>query len=200
MFSSAPHYITRIGFLLLLALSTKARCQEADSSNIVWTTARPLRWADFQGPVNLAKADRYAAECVSYWKPIFYKRGDSLFCRLLTMFDKKESWDTKHRPDSLGLTHEQTHFDITELFARSIRSALRLQAHRPSDVLQVVREWSARCGELQDQYDRETRHGLDEAKQREWNAYVAGLLGATANDSNKELFLGMANGSEWFPE
>jgi predicted secreted Zn-dependent protease len=72
------------------------------------------------------------------------------------------------------LRHEQGHFDITELYARKMRKAIREAAIGCEDERRAEaagkkifegldREWEKE----QKQYDADTRDGLDPAKQKE---------------------------------
>jgi predicted secreted Zn-dependent protease len=83
-----------------------------------------------------------------------------------------------HRAATYGLSHEQRHFDITEVYARKIRKMFREQITR-SNVEQVddmLQTYFAQWESFQDQYDLETQHALDTAKQEQWNKKIQQLL------------------------
>lgn len=78
------------------------------------------------------------------------------------------------------LNHEQLHFDITELFARKIDSALTpiqncsyqhcARAYQIHDSLIV--EWN----KFQELYDRETKHSIDTTAQKRWQEMIKSSL------------------------
>ncbi len=81
------------------------------------------------------------------------------------------------------LRHEQLHFDLTEIAARRIRrefealpricAAAGRNATVEAAVAEIERAWS----DEQVTYDRETDHGTNQWKQREWDRRVARDLG-----------------------
>jgi hypothetical protein len=76
------------------------------------------------------------------------------------------------------LRHEQLHFDLTELSARQIRKHLEQHSrvcavpgsHAEIDaaIADLQREWTAE----QSKYDKETDHGANRVKQRQWELRV----------------------------
>ncbi|MBK7855774.1 MAG: hypothetical protein IPJ79_13560 [Bacteroidetes bacterium] len=49
--------------------------------------------------------------------------GDSASITIIAYMDKNKSWIRKKYADSLALTHEQGHFDLTEIYARKFKKA-----------------------------------------------------------------------------
>lgn len=151
---------------------------------IVWSAARPLAWEDFRGmpPRRLDGAQSalgygYAIGC----------RSGVLRSRIVTYFAPARSW-VVHRISSSGLAsrvgirHEQTHFDLKEVFARRARKRL-LELTDPStrsdDALNTIAEtvFKAERAE-QDRYDVRTGNGEDLDQQEEWARRVAADLAA----------------------
>ncbi|UJH92241.1 DUF922 domain-containing Zn-dependent protease [Antarcticibacterium sp. 1MA-6-2] len=76
------------------------------------------------------------------------------------------------------LSHEQLHFDITELHARKLRKHLShlsidQLSKKPKEVLnsfytKVEKERAA----MQLQYDRETKHSLNKEAEAKWQLFV----------------------------
>jgi hypothetical protein len=76
------------------------------------------------------------------------------------------------------LRHEQLHFDLTEVTARHIRKHLEQlprvcafpgsHAEIDTAIAQLQREWTAE----QSKYDKETDHGANRVKQRQWELRV----------------------------
>jgi predicted secreted Zn-dependent protease len=80
------------------------------------------------------------------------------------------------------LRHEQTHFDITEVYARRIRRHLSTMTgpcgRGESELQSITRRLVSEEKQAQQRYDRETNHGLIATRQAEWNANVANMLRA----------------------
>lgn len=62
--------------------------------------------------------------------------------------------------DVAALRHEQLHFDITQMYARKIKYG--------SDSKEAIKEWIL----LEDQYDKETNHGLNMEVQKKWEQKI----------------------------
>lgn len=158
--------------------------QSADpgSDTIYYSPSRPLRWADFTGKPNQASAD--AAVCYSSFGYIgsAYQRGDTIFVTvtLQVFFVKSASWALPGSEDDYDLAHEQLHFDITRLSAAYYRkSVLTTQMHADDydSYLQYLFLDAFRyMNHMQDQYDSETRHGMDRAEQAAWEKKVKAEL------------------------
>jgi hypothetical protein len=78
------------------------------------------------------------------------------------------------------LRHEQTHFDLTEVYARQLRQLLHTSQSPCGTGADHVREEAdrlvARESDAQRQYDNDTRNGLDDARQQAWNRRVGESL------------------------
>src|SRR3989442_15915117 len=91
---------------------------------IPWSAARRLSWSDFQGapPQSGEEAAKTAYGIYYAWKC----RGRAFEFRVVAAFHPNDSWV---KPVVLGdsvesrrvLAHEQTHFNIAELYARRMR-------------------------------------------------------------------------------
>ena len=97
-----------------------------DYETISWSPDIKLGWNDFRGKVpQNARAAAITASGISYQ---FSTRGTGdmveLDYRVSTFFYPYKSWYQPHLCDSLILSHEQLHFDISELFARKMRKRL----------------------------------------------------------------------------
>lgn len=172
---------------------------------IEWTATTALAQTDFRAKVPAAASDAahsYVALDVS-WE---CAEGAARW-RSRAIFDPDRSWwrgttgniwggieqelsrtqldnrrTTAERDRDL-LKHEQLHFDLTELAARRIRrgfeSATRLcltaenNAGQQKAVAAIQQAWS----DEQIRYDKETDHGVNQWKQREWERRVNRSLG-----------------------
>lgn len=157
----------------------------ADSA-FPWSATRRLTWRDFRGrPPAPGDGDEVAKTAYA----LFYawKCKDNVFdFRAIAAFRPRQSWvkavvlsDTVLRRSTLG--HEQTHFDLAEVHARSMAryfAALANACRKTDDELTnlaglLIQDEKAE----QQRYDAETDHGLRSDKQAEWTAEVARQLG-----------------------
>lgn len=147
-----------------------------------WSASRPLTWADFQGqPDFMSGAAALSAYVISYDTEC---AGRVFVPRVVSRFLPQISWvKSQHlmnRASSQILSHEQTHFDLSEVQARRARQEL-LALPSPCDLTaqefdRMFAAFGRRDGDLQQQYDRETAHGTDERRQNEWQLRVEGWL------------------------
>lgn len=147
-----------------------------------WNSKVALTWDDFQGrPTN----DIYYAE-TDY--RISYKMSSDgsgvIKTEVNCYFLKEDSWKRADKPlsDHL-LKHEQVHFDIAELYTRKIRKAFseytdknKGSSESSSIIKDLYHQLMDECERFSDQYDAETDHSKNMAKQQEWNIKIATML------------------------
>jgi len=154
---------------------------------IAWSAGRRLRWSDFASSVPKA-GDEGALTAYS----IFYGvrcTGETFEFRAVAGFLPHESWV---RPDVVAdrtvgertLRHEQTHFDLTEVFARRLRKAfsdLYEPCRRADTDLDGLASQYLRAERTEQQrYDEETHHGLAAPQQTAWEHKTAADLTSLA--------------------
>lgn len=150
---------------------------------LTWSAKRPLTWPDFQGPppagsdeaAHTAYSLFSAARCV----------GSRFDFHVVAAILPRQSWvaarvlgDGELRQATLR--HEQTHFDLTETYARRTRKVfaelyepcLKTEAELDALAQRYVENESV----MQRRYDEETRNGRLARKQAEWDAEVARQL------------------------
>lgn len=76
------------------------------------------------------------------------------------------------------LTHELYHFHITEYCARKFRESISndLSSGRKSELVKLYLDCYSLRDNLNDEYDKQTNHGLLLGKQKEWQHNVDSLL------------------------
>ncbi|HYS21282.1 MAG TPA: DUF922 domain-containing protein [Gemmatimonadales bacterium] len=148
-----------------------------------WSATRPLRWGDFHGVPRQGgdEAAKTAYGIYYAWKC----RGRAFEFRAVAAFHTQESWvqpavvsDSAEGPRTLG--HEQTHFDIAEVYARRLRRHLReLGGGGGEPCAQSDADLSAAAQRLLDEekamqrrYDAETAHGLRRREQAAWETEI----------------------------
>lgn len=164
-------------------VEASVREQIRQEDGIPWRADRPLAWGDFQAAAPGGGAEGaltgysllYAVECAG---ATFRYEAAAVFLphkswvRAVVLADPGESERT--------LDHEQTHFNLTEVYARRLRRFLQ-QAYDPcGHGADAVRQGSDRIvadeADAQRRYDDETRHGLNLARQHAWHADIKGWL------------------------
>lgn len=149
-----------------------------EDDSVFYATDRPLTWNDFQG--RSTKPSNYAASVF----PSFAYEGQSevidgvihlnLVMKVYVL--KEFSWAKADAKNAYGLNHEQKHFDIVKLVAERFKQKLhpgRLTLEDYNSIIQYEFIESFReMNHLQEQYDGETRHGLDQAAQASWNQRI----------------------------
>jgi hypothetical protein len=165
------------------SLDRQIQSDMAAHDAVAWSGARRLRWSDFASSAPKA-GDEGALTAYS----IFYGVrcvGETFEFRAVAGFLPHDSWV---RPDVVAdravsertLRHEQTHFDLTEVFARRLRKAfsdLYEPCRRADTDLDALASRYIRAERTEQQrYDEETHHGLVAAQQSTWDRKTAADL------------------------
>jgi predicted secreted Zn-dependent protease len=86
------------------------------------------------------------------------------------VFDKNSSWG-RIKTDYI-LAHEQAHFDIAELYARTLYKQIKAYTFNSStaqqDVPAMYRKIMKELSEKQQEYDRETDYSRNKEEQAAW--------------------------------
>lgn len=152
---------------------------ETTENQLVWSKYHKLSWADFEGQPDYGE---YAVAALTA-SAISYRHhcGDDgyLVISVDATFKKKQSWAKPESYTATHLSHEQLHFDITELFARQLRKALssqRFACHQTADLESLIDRISKNWRDMERRYDIETDFSLHAQKQQEWERYIDGYL------------------------
>jgi hypothetical protein len=147
-----------------------------------WKQGQNLTWDDFQ-----ARAPRSAGEPSAVTDTGFRVqlecREEFLDIRVAAEFHRNSSWVKAGRKSAELLRHEQGHFDLTELYARRMRKAVRdarigcaddrqAEAAGKKIFARLDREWE----NAEKQYDADTNYGTDLGKQKETSERIARQL------------------------
>ncbi|WP_018477644.1 hypothetical protein [Pontibacter roseus] len=147
----------------------------ADLDTVFYSPDRPLNWNDFKASPNTTS--RFSATVF----PSFSYEGDSKVINGIVHLDlklkvyvlKSSSWVKEASKDAYGLNHEQRHFDIVKLVAERFKQKIKPEMLSVEDYNSIIQyqfiESYREMNQLQDAYDGETRHGLDQAAQERWN-------------------------------
>jgi len=154
--------------------------QELEES-MVWSKDFRLSWNDFKGPI---PPDAVPAATTA--SGISYKYSANLLHHEVELdytvnayFYPNESWYKPDSCDELILSHEQLHFDISELFARKMRLILSRTSFTENvkvEVRKIYKEILKELSDFQDKYDWETNFSRNTKAQLEWNARISEAL------------------------
>ena len=164
--------------LLFVAVSGTMRAQTSKKfaqDTIIWTKDSLLVKEDFQskhkGPIPAATATGL------FIHPEY--SGGTLLLHVEAIFRKSMSY--MHDDVPYILNHEQLHFDICEVHARKLRkSIIDKNFKKVNNIVQVIQKMadkeSSEFNKEEDEYDKDTEHGLNAAKQQVWNEKVKAEL------------------------
>ena len=100
-------------------------------------------------------------------------------CTVETFFYPDSSWYRPEHANDIILSHEQLHFDISELFARRMRQRIaryRFTTRAKGEMKRIYESVIREMREFQRRYDLETDYSRDAARQAEWNRMIASAL------------------------
>jgi len=148
-----------------------------------WSSTWRLVWSNFQGrpPTTGNEGARTAYGLYYAWSC----KGNRFRFRVVAAFHPTRSWVKQAvvqspTENARVLRHEQTHFDITEVYARRMRHQLSIIAAPCSasdaELKTIARRYVDEERRTQQRYDKESNHGLIENRQAEWNFEVATML------------------------
>ncbi|MBS1587037.1 MAG: hypothetical protein JSS82_16005 [Bacteroidetes bacterium] len=174
-------------FLLLLipalALARVTRGVEA----VEWNSSRKLDWNDFQAKAPASAYEAALSQCGIGYATTTAPTNQALNVKVSAKFYLGESWSRGSERSSRLLQHEQTHFDLCEVYARKLRQNIASNHYTGADIKKMDKaygELTAELNKVELQYDEETIHGLNTAKQDEWNARIAKQLEALNSFTN----------------
>jgi hypothetical protein len=137
---------------------------------IIWSKDHPLAWEDFKGkPINYSSSGAITS---SGFDPEYRYEKGILIIKSVAFFSPMKSWVKEESKDKDGLQHEQGHFDISEIYVRRFRKCLNEEKFKSKNIKENINKiYALKKIELniyQDDYDKETSHHLNKAKQNEW--------------------------------
>ena len=148
---------------------------------VLWTPTKKLAWSDFKGkPSNISSAAAITASGITY---SFSAQGTKdrmeLDFKVDTHFYPEKSWYKPKLANTIILSHEQLHFDISEVYARKLRQILaktKFTSNAKSEVKEIYRNILRELNDYQNQYDSETNFSRDTVQQLIWNKKIKKAL------------------------
>jgi len=162
-----------------------AVASEGTPSVRAWSATERLSWDEYRGPAPIAGSE--AARTVYLLQYESRCHGREFTFDVTAVFVPDQSWVkgeilASPRENVRVLQHEQTHFDLTEVYARRMRKYFA-ELYDPcgqsdealdASINRFVREEAA----AQQRYDQETENGLRAGSQRSWGDRVVDMLAA----------------------
>ncbi|MCX6315750.1 MAG: DUF922 domain-containing protein [Bacteroidetes bacterium] len=168
------------GVLLFFNLSyLPAPAQSSAGANddlVKWSATRKLQWSDYKADPD-PNSDA-AASTTTLLSIEYNMKNDQFGYKITSTFSRSRSWG-RHK-DAYILAHEQGHFDIAEIFARLLNKKMAEykfnQRTYQKDLKKIYDDVTDDKEEMQNQYDKETRHSINKEKQAAWLKKIADML------------------------
>lgn len=154
-----------------------------DYETISWNSNERLSWTDFKGKIpENSRAAATTASGITYRFSTSGNRNQlQVDFKVDTHFYPNKSWFQPALCDEVILSHEQLHFDISELYARKLRKELNDASYTRNNIKAKVRIIYRKNNEAlnayQNQYDHATNYSRDREQQLIWNKKIAEALG-----------------------
>lgn len=162
--------------LLILLISFGARAQIGED-RIGWEE-NALTWQDFHAPPDPnSPFSANTSSGISYsWSLKTSVLGKEYQFEVESFFNPQRSWVKDSNSVHL-LAHEQLHFDITELHARKLRKAMvefdfKKSREVKSSLQEIYKNVERERALMQEKFDKETKHSMNEEAQLKWQKYV----------------------------
>lgn len=188
-----------VAFTIVLASVSLVSAQGAGSYGIPWEADRLISWSDFRGPPPPDAALRSEAAAIHMtiaWHATYtvttqdrvHWIGRIASVTVTNTMDPTRSWVVPGKASAHLLQHEQTHFDLNEVYRRRIEILLQgIPACAGSDQNDAVRRLDTQLHAIaeaelqtlqamQSLYDAETAHGIDRTEQTRWEEKIRGWL------------------------
>jgi len=158
--------------------------QDKDSKLIPFSRNRPLHTGDFRASPPKAYTPGVAATYSGIKMTIASRTENgetTVLVTLFTYFNPEESWMKPKGKNALVLAHEQKHFDLTALQTCRLYHAIRTASFSSGwheQLLKIRKQYLEELQHLQDQYDKDTRHGTVREQQEAYNKRIMEKMGA----------------------
>jgi len=164
--------IRKVSFLFAFLLISILGFSQLETE-ILWESNYKLKWEDFQAKPQMG----HRASALTNASTQFYLQQEGSVLKIDTrvFFRKNGSWV---KPDALKdnlLQHEQTHFDIYELYARQFRQIVasfdtNKHPQKLVDKLaKLYKKYQIKAKKTQAKYDKQTNFSRNLESQKVWS-------------------------------
>ncbi len=150
--------------------------EQPEGDTIYYSALRPITWADFQDKPRAGNFEAEVFTGIGFNEQTVVENGlIKLTIAVKVYLPKSAAW-AKGDKDSYALDHEQRHFDIAKIIGEHFKQKIAAMVLAVWDYdgfineqyLETLREQTR----MQNQYDRETRHGMDREEQEIWDKRI----------------------------
>lgn len=148
---------------------------------IAWSDVKVLQWSDFKGSPNAS--DSWAASSSTGMSQAYELDGNGFLnlsgTTVTAHFYPEYSWVLHQEKTKHLLGHEQTHFDITELYARKLRARIdefKFTSNSKEEIRALYAEVEIERVAMQQLFDSETNHSMNHMKEIAWELKLERLL------------------------
>ncbi|WP_339656929.1 DUF922 domain-containing protein [uncultured Maribacter sp.] len=164
---------------LLLILFTVSLVQSQEE--VEWSPDFRFTWADFKGPAPInSSASATTASGISYnFSTSEENKELKIEYTVGAYFYPTRSWYKAEVCNDVTLSHEQIHFDITELYARKMRKQLaetKFTENVKEEVRKIYKTTLRQLNDFQNKYDSETNYSRNLTVQEKWVKDIATVL------------------------
>ncbi|MCK8492292.1 MULTISPECIES: hypothetical protein [Spirosoma] len=146
-----------------------------DDDTVHYNPARKLTWADFRAEPR--RGSHYAAEVFTSFA---YEGKSSVKDGIINVnltvkgyMLKNSSWGRPEAKNDYALNHEQRHFDVAKIIVERFKRKIQPDSLTLEDYNSIIQykfiESFREMNHMQEQYDSETNHGINQAAQERWN-------------------------------
>lgn len=167
--------------LLFLLVNISSFAQTKVKDTITYREYNKLNWTDFKAKT--PQDTKYSASVcsgMSYkWSYSTVNNKPEFTYEVEAKLYRNLSWSKYTEGKEEVLSHEQLHFDISELYARKFRKQLEeyeVSRNVRKDVASIYKNLEKERVQFQLMYDSITDHSLNKEVQIKWNSKVAQLL------------------------
>lgn len=162
--------LKRLFILVFLNIIITAVAQD----KILWSDQNKLSWQDFQSKTkpNTSNAAATTFCGISYLLNSPTKKFTARQVKIEAFFIPSKSWAHADHKTEFVLLHEQSHFDIAELFARKFRKLINDKTMDAKTLNNLYREIYEDYKSYQQDYETVTNHGRLRDKQYEYSEKI----------------------------
>jgi hypothetical protein len=151
--------------------------EKPEGDTIYYSVNRPLRWDDF---LDKPRGSKYAASVFPSFgfaeKTEIANGVIKVRLEMKTYVPKSGCWVKDFSRDDYTLNHEQRHFDIVKIIEKQFEEKIRATKLPVTNFEGIINyqfyNYFGEMNHMQDQYDDETRHGINTAAQERWNQRI----------------------------
>ncbi len=166
---------------IFLFLSAHFFSPSMEEEKIEWSYDYQLQWSDFKattasGTGFIASTSSGISYSYSY-REVNGKKNIKVI--VACNFYPQKSWYSKNDASDYVLKHEQTHFDISELYKRIFNKRIdetQFSNHMKKELEALFYQTEDDRVKMQRKFDSESDHSKNKEKELDWETYVAQQL------------------------